>query len=158
TLITQAITADPPAVIAKGGFIRPGFSAELDGIIASSREAKVWVANLEPVERKRTGIKNLKVSFNKVFGYYIEVTHAHRDQIPPQYIRKQTLVNAERYITPELKEYESLILNADERQLEVETRIFKEVCAQIAATAEQLLATSRALAYLDVVAALAEVA
>jgi DNA mismatch repair protein MutS len=158
SLISQAIVDDPPAVIAKGGFIRTGFSAELDGIIAGSREAKVWVANLEPQERQRSGIKSLKVGFNKVFGYYIEVTHAHRDQVPPEYIRKQTLVNAERYITPELKEYESLILNADERQLEVETRIFKEVCAQIAAAAERLLATSRTLAYLDVVSALAEVA
>lgn len=158
SLIAQAIVDDPPAVIAKGGFIRPGFSAELDGIIASSREAKVWVANLEPLERQRTGIKSLKVSFNKVFGYYIEISHANRDLVPPDYIRKQTLVNAERYITPELKEYESLILNADERQLEVETRIFKEVCAQIAAAAERLLATSRAVAYLDVIAALAEVA
>lgn len=158
TLIAQAIVDDPPAVIAKGGFIRPGFSAELDGIIASSREAKVWVANLEPLERQRTGIKSLKVSFNKVFGYYIEVSHANRDLIPPDYIRKQTLVNAERYITPELKEYESLILNADERQLEVETRIFKEVCARIAAAAERLLATARSLAYLDVLTVLAEVA
>ncbi|MBE7471539.1 MAG: DNA mismatch repair protein MutS [Anaerolineales bacterium] len=158
SLIAQAIVDDPPAVIAKGGFIRPGFSAELDGIIASSREAKVWVANLEPQERQRTGIKSLKVSFNKVFGYYIEVSHANRDLIPPDYIRKQTLVNAERYITPELKEYESLILNADERQLEVETRIFKEVCARIGAAAERILATSRGLAYLDSVAALAEVA
>ncbi|GIK39460.1 MAG: DNA mismatch repair protein MutS [Chloroflexota bacterium] len=157
-LIAQAIVDDPPAVIGKGGFIRPGFSAELDGIIASSREAKVWVANLEPLERQRTGIKSLKVSFNKVFGYYIEVSHANRDLVPPDYIRKQTLVNAERYITPELKEYESLILNADERQLEVETRIFKEVCARIAAAAERLLATARGLAYLDVVVALAEVA
>ncbi len=157
-LVAQAIVDDPPAVIAKGGFIRPGFSAELDGIIASSREAKVWVANLEPLERQRTGIKSLKVSFNKVFGYYIEVSHANRDLVPPDYIRKQTLVNAERYITPELKEYESLILNADERQLEVETRIFKEVCTRIAAAAERLLATARGLAYLDGVAALAEVA
>jgi DNA mismatch repair protein MutS len=158
TLIAQSIVDDPPAVIAKGSFIRPGFSAELDGIIASSREAKVWVANLEPIERQRTGIKSLKVSFNKVFGYYIEISHANRELVPPEYIRKQTLVNAERYITPDLKEYESLILNADERQLEVETRIFKEVCARIAAVAERILATSRALAYLDVVAALAEVA
>jgi DNA mismatch repair protein MutS len=116
------------------------------------------VANLEPVERQRTGIRSLKVGFNKVFGYYIEVTRANANQVPPEYIRKQTLVNAERYITPELKEYESLILNADERQLEVEVRIFKEICAQIAASSQRLLATARALAYLDVVTALAEVA
>jgi DNA mismatch repair protein MutS len=158
TLIAQAIADDPPAVITKSGFIRPGFSAELDGIIASARAARTWIANLEPVERKRTGIKSLKVSFNKVFGYYIEVSHANRDLVPPDYIRKQTLVNAERYITPDLKEYESLVLNAEERQLEVELRIFKEVCAQITATAERLLATARSLAYLDVISALAEVA
>jgi DNA mismatch repair protein MutS len=157
-LIAQGIADDPPAVISKGGFIRPGFSAELDGIIAGAREAKEWVSNLETVERKRTGIKTLKVGFNKVFGYYIEVTHPHKDQVPPEYIRKQTLVNAERYITPELKEYESLILNAEERQLEVETRLFKEICGHIAGVAERLLATSRSLAYLDVVVALAEVA
>lgn len=157
-LITQAIVEDPPAIINKSGFIRPGFSAELDSIITSARDARAWIANLEPVERKRTGIKSLKVSFNKVFGYYIEISHANRELVPPDYIRKQTLVNAERYITPDLKEYESLVLNAEERQLEVEIRIFKEVCAQIAAAAERLLTTARSLAYLDVVASLAEVA
>jgi DNA mismatch repair protein MutS len=157
-LIGQAIADEPPATLAKVGFIRSGFSAELDGIIASSRNAKVWVANLEPVERQRTGIKSLKVGFNKVFGYYLEVTRTHANQVPPEYIRKQTLVNAERYITPELKEYESLILNADERQLEVEVRIFKDICAQITAAAQRLLATARTLAYLDVITSLAEVA
>ncbi len=158
TLIAHAIADEPPAVLSKVGVIRPGFSAELDGIIAGSRDAKKWVAGLEGVERQRTGIPSLKVGFNKVFGYYIEVTRAHASRVPAEYIRKQTLVNAERYITPELKEYESLILNADERQLEVEQRIFKEVCAQIAAAADKLLKTSRALAYLDVMTALAEVA
>ncbi|MCB0211602.1 MAG: DNA mismatch repair protein MutS [Anaerolineae bacterium] len=157
-LIEQAIADEPPATLGKVGFIRSGFSEELDRIIAGSRDAKVWVAGLESVERERTGIKSLKVGFNKVFGYYLEVTRATSDQVPPEYIRKQTLVNAERYITPELKEYENLILNADERQLEVEVRIFKEVCAQIAAAAQRLLTTARALAYLDVVTALAEVA
>lgn len=157
-LIAQAIVDDPPAIVAKGGFIRPGFSAELDGIIAGCRDARVWVANLEPVERERTGIKTLKVGFNKVFGYYIEVTHPHKNQVPADYIRKQTLVNAERYITPELKEYESLILNAEERQLEVEMRVFKEINTRIVARADRLLVTSRALAYLDVVSTLAEVA
>ena len=157
-LISRAIADEPPATLAKVGVIQPGFSTELDGIIESSRDAKVWVANLESVERTRTGIKSLKVGYNKVFGYYLEVTKTYSDQVPEEYIRKQTLVNAERYITPELKEYESLILNADERQLEVEVRIFKEICAQISAAAERLLATSRILAYLDVVTALAEVA
>jgi DNA mismatch repair protein MutS len=157
-LISQAIAAEPPPTLAKVGVIRPGFSAELDGIIESSRAAKVWIANLEEVERARTDIKGLKVGFNKVFGYYIEVTRANSNRVPAEYIRKQTLVNAERYITPELKEYENIVLNADERQLEVESRIFKEVCAQISAAGERLLRTSRALAYLDVVTALAEVA
>ncbi len=157
-LISQAIADEPPATLSKVGVIRSGFSTELDSIIAGSREAKNWVANLESVERKRAGISSLKVGFNKVFGYYLEVTKANADRVPEEYIRKQTLVNAERYITPELKEYENLILNADERQLEVESRIFKEVCAQIAAVATRLLESSRSLAYLDVVAALAEVA
>ena len=157
-LIQQAIADDPPATLAKVGVIRPGFSVELDTIIDSSREAKVWIASLEETERARTDIRGLKVGFNKVFGYYIEVTKANSERAPAEYIRKQTLVNAERYITPELKEYENIVLNADERQLEVEYRIFKEVCAQIAAASERLLRTSRALAYLDVAAALAEVA
>ncbi len=157
-LIAQAIGDDPPATMSKSGFIRPGFSSELDGIIAGARDARLWVANLEGVERKRTGIKSLKVSFNKVFGYYIEISHANKELIPADYIRKQTLVNAERYITPDLKEYESLILNAEERQLEVESRLFKEVCARITAAAERLLTTARSLAFLDVVSALAEVA
>jgi DNA mismatch repair protein MutS len=158
SLIRHAIAEEPPATLGKVGFIRAGFSTELDGIINSSREAKIWVANLERVERERTGIKSLKVGYNKVFGYYLEVTKAHSDVVPDDYIRKQTLVNGERYITPELKEVESIILNADERQLEVEVRIFKEVCARIAAAAQRLLATARALAYLDVTSALAEVA
>ncbi|MCW5853114.1 MAG: DNA mismatch repair protein MutS, partial [Anaerolineae bacterium] len=120
--------------------------------------AKEWVANLEARERDRTGIKSLKVGFNKVFGYYLEITHANAHAAPADYIRKQTLVNAERYITPELKEYESLILNAEERTIELETRLFREVCEQIAAVSARLLGTARALAYLDVVSSLAEVA
>jgi DNA mismatch repair protein MutS len=158
SLLREAIVADPPATLASGGVIKPGFSAELDGIIAASRNAKNWVANLEQAERKRTGIKNLKVGYNKVFGYYIEVTKPNLDAVPKDYIRKQTLVNAERFITPELKEYESLILNAQERILDIEARIFREVCDQVAAGAERLLSTARALAHLDVYAALAEVA
>ena len=101
--------------------------------IAASRDAKAWIANLEKQERERTGIKNLKVGYNKVFGYYLEVTKANVDAVPEDYIRKQTLVNAERYITPELKEYEALILNAEERMAELETRLFREVCEQVAA-------------------------
>ena len=158
SLIEQAIADDPPATLTSVGVIRPGYSAELDGVIVASRDAKEWVANLERSERQRTGIKSLKVGYNKVFGYYIEVTKSNLDAVPAEYIRKQTLVNAERFITPELKEYESLILNAEERILDIESRLFREVCDQVAAAAPRMLRTARVLAQLDVYAALAEVA
>jgi DNA mismatch repair protein MutS len=157
-LIGQAIADEPPATLSAGGVIRPSFSAELDNIVAASRDAKEWVANLEKGERNRTGIKNLKVGYNKVFGYYLEVTKANTDRVPEEYVRKQTLVNAERYITPELKEYESLILNAQERMAELEARIYRQVLEQVAASASRLLKVARALAHLDLYAALAEVA
>jgi DNA mismatch repair protein MutS len=158
SLIVSAIDDEPSASVSAGGVIRPGFSAELDGIAAAARDAKAYVAGLEAQERERTGIKNLKVGYNKVFGYYIEITKANLEAAPEEYIRKQTLVNAERFITPELKEYEALILNAEERQIEVETRLFKEVCEQVGARGTALLKTARALARLDVASALAEVA
>ncbi len=158
TLIARAIVPDPPANLSNGGVIAPGFSSELDSVASAAKNARDWVANLERKERERTGIKSLKVGYNKVFGYYIEVTTPNLPQVPPEYIRKQTLANAERFITPELKEYESLILNAEERLIELETTLFKEVCAQIAGAAPRLLATARALAEIDVYAALAEVA
>jgi DNA mismatch repair protein MutS len=157
-LLRAAIAEEPSATLDKGGVIRKGFSAELDGIEVASRDARQWVAGLERVERERTGIKSLKVGFNKVFGYYIEVTTANSHLAPADYIRKQTLVNAERYITPELKEYESLILNADERQLELERQIYQQVLEQIAAAAPRLLQLAQAIAELDVLAGLAEVA
>ncbi len=157
-LLGQAIVEDPPATLSAGGVIRPGFSAELDNIVAASRDARVWVADLEQRERARTGIKTLKVGYNKVFGYYLEVTRANADLVPAEYIRKQTLVNAERYITPELKEYEALILNAQERIADLEGRIYRQVLEQIAAAAGRLMAVAEALAHLDVYAALAEVA
>jgi DNA mismatch repair protein MutS len=158
SLIARALVPDPPANLNNGGVIAPGYSAELDGIASASKNAKDWVANLERKERERTGIKSLKVGYNKVFGYYIEITTPNLPQTPPEYIRKQTLANAERYITPDLKEYESLILNAEERLVELETTLFKEICAQVAGAASRLLATARALAELDVYASLAEVA
>jgi DNA mismatch repair protein MutS len=158
SLIRQAIVDEPPAVLSAGGVIRQGFSAELDNILSASRDAKAWVANLETQERGRTGIRNLKVGYNKVFGYYLEVTKANAERVPEEYIRKQTLVNAERYITPELKEYESLILNAQERLLDLEGRIYRQVLDQVAAAADRLLVVAGALAHLDVVAGLAEVA
>jgi len=158
SLLHSALADEPPAVLSKPGILRPGYSAELDGIVSSSKHAKEWIAGLEKVERERTGIKHLKVGYNKVFGYYIEISRGESANAPENYIRKQTLVNAERYITPELKEYETLVLNAEERILEIETRLFKELCAQIAAQTHRLLVTARALAHLDVFASLAEVA
>jgi DNA mismatch repair protein MutS len=157
-LIQRAIADDAPAQLGKPGVIRPGFSAELDGVVNSTAHARQWVAQLEPRERERTGIGSLKVGFNKVFGYYIEVTKANSQLAPDDYIRKQTLTNAERYITPELKEYETLILNAEERILEIERRVFTEVCQQVATAARRLLLLADALAQLDVAAGLAEVA
>ena len=158
SLVESAISDEPPATLHNVGVIRSGYSAELDGVLERSRHAREWIANLEPVERQRTGIKTLKVGYNKVFGYYLEITRANAGMAPQEYIRKQTLVNAERYITPELKEYETLVLNAEERIREIEARIFSEVCLRLGAGAAQLLATARALAQLDVLAALAEVA
>jgi DNA mismatch repair protein MutS len=157
-LLQSAIADDPPATLQNIGVIRPGYSAELDGVVERSRHAREWIAKLESVERERTGIKSLKVGYNKVFGYYIEVTHANTGAIPAEYIRKQTLVNAERYITPEMKEYETLVLNAEDRIREIEVRLFREVCSQLAGSSKRLLGTARALAQLDVLAALAEAA
>ena len=156
--IGRALVEDAPANLNKSGFIRSGFSAELDGVVNTSAHAREWVASLEPRERERSGIPSLKVGFNKVFGYYIEVTHANTKLVPSDYIRKQTLTNAERYITPELKEYETLILNAEERILQIERRLFSELCQFAAGFGERLLGTAAALAELDVAAALAEVA
>jgi DNA mismatch repair protein MutS len=157
-LIADAIVDDAPATLASGDTIRPGFSAEMDALLVAVSDAKEWIANLEKQARQETGIKNLKVGYNKVFGYYIEVTRANLDAVPETYVRKQTLVNAERYITPELKEYEALILNAEERKQEIETRLFHQVCQRVVATAEKVLSTAQALAQLDVVTALAQVA
>ncbi|MCP5097051.1 MAG: DNA mismatch repair protein MutS [Chloroflexi bacterium] len=157
-LIQTAVTDEAPTNLNKMGVIKPGFSIELDGVMNSSAHAREWVANLEPRERERTNISSLKVGFNKVFGYYIEVTRANSDMVPDDYIRKQTLTNAERYITPELKEYETLILNAEERILQIERRVFTEVMQQVATYAKRLLGTASIVAQLDVAAALAEVA
>ena len=156
SLLQNAIDDDPPATLQNTGIIRAGYSAELDGVIEASKHARDWIANLESVERERTGIKTLKVGYNKVFGYYIEISRGAADRAPENYIRKQTLVNAERFITPEMKEYETLVLNAEERIREIELRLFKEICAELSKSASKLLETARALAELDVLAALAE--
>jgi DNA mismatch repair protein MutS len=157
-LLERALEDEPPATLQNVGVIRTGYSAELDGVVERSRHARSWIANLEATERKRTAIKSLKVGYNKVFGYYIEVTRSNTDMVPEEYIRKQTLVNAERYITPEMKEYEALVLNAEERMREIEGRLFHEVCSEIAISAQRMLSASRALAELDVLSSLAETA
>jgi len=157
-LLEAALVDEPPASLATPGLIRPGFDAELDSLIERSRHAREWIANLEQVERQRLDIKSLKVGYNKVFGYYIEVTKSNLDKVPADYIRKQTIANGERYITPDLKEYETLVLNADERRLEIEQHLFGELCVQVAAHGVKLLQLAHALAELDVFAALGDVA
>ncbi len=158
SLLQAAIADEPPATLQNTGIIRHGYSQELDSVIEASQHARDWIANLESVERERTGIKTLKVGYNKVFGYYIEISRGAADKAPDNYIRKQTLVNGERFITPEMKEYETLVLNAEERIREIEVRLFREVCAALSKSAHKLLETARALAELDVLSALGEVA
>ncbi|MCC6261461.1 MAG: DNA mismatch repair protein MutS [Anaerolineales bacterium] len=157
-LLQKALDDDPPATLQNTGVIRAGYSQELDSVIEASKHARDWIANLEGIERAKTGIKTLKVGYNKVFGYYIEISRGAAEKAPESYIRKQTLVNAERFITPEMKEYETLVLNAEERIKEIETRLFKEICAELSKAANQILATARAIAELDVLSALGEVA
>ena len=158
SLLQSAIDEDPPSTLQNTGIIHPGYSQELDSVIEASKHARDWISNLEGLEREKTGIKTLKVGYNKVFGYYIEISRGAADKAPESYIRKQTLVNAERFITPEMKEYETLVLNAEDRIREIELRLFKEVCAVLSKSVYQLLKTARAIAELDVLAALAEVA
>lgn len=157
-LLRTALAEDPSPTLQGTGIIRQGFSEELDSLVSASQHARDWIANLEASERERTGIKPLKVGYNKVFGYYIEISRGAADRAPADYIRKQTLVNGERFVTAEMKEYETLILNADERIHEIEVRLFREVCASLAKSSARLLLASRTLAELDVYSALAEVA
>lgn len=157
-LVSCAIAENAPASPHGGGIIASGYSSELDEIRHASVNAKQWVADLEKAERDRTGIRSLKVGYNKVFGYYIEVTRPNLDSVPSSYIRKQTLVNGERFITPELKEQEALILHAEERAAELEAQLYREVVEQVANASPRLLATARSLALVDVCVALAEVA
>ncbi len=140
------------------GLIQPGYSAELDQMKGAIKDSREWIARLERVEQERTAIKSLKVGYNKVFGYYIEVSHANQSLVPDNYIRKQTLVNAERFITPELKEHEGRILQAEERITSLERRLFSELLETIAADSARLFTTAEALAYLDVYRSLADVA
>ncbi len=156
--IAGALADDPPATLAEGGVIREGFSAELDELRAIRDGGQETIARLQTLERERTGIPSLKVGFNRVFGYYIEVTRAHLDKVPDDYQRKQTLAGAERFITPELKEWESKILGAEDRIAELEARLFGELRRDVAAELSRLQATAERVATLDVLAALAHLA
>jgi DNA mismatch repair protein MutS len=156
--LEQALVDDCPLVARDGGFIRSGYRADLDLLRELSAGGKQWMAEYQAAECQRTGIPNIKVGFNSVFGYYLEVTHTHREKIPADYIRKQTLKNAERYITPELKEYEEKVLTAEERSKEIEYDVFVELRELVSAAAGRLQATADALAEIDVLASLAELA
>ena len=157
-LVASAICDDPPLALSDGGVIRPGFDARLDEL-RSVREGGVdWIARMQAQERERTGIGSLKVGFNRVFGYYIEVTRTHLEKVPEEYQRRQTLTNAERYITPELKEWEEKVLGAEEKILALETRLFEQVRQTAAELVPRVQALTTHVAALDVLAALAEVA
>jgi DNA mismatch repair protein MutS len=157
-IIDQHLVDDPPHSVREGGMIRPGFSAELDEMRDLIAHGKDYIARIEATERRATGIGSLKVRYNKVFGYYLEVTHVHRDKVPDHYIRKQTLVNAERYITPELKEYEEKVLGAQERSRALEYELFAQLRDTVSESASRLLGTADALAALDALVSFALVA
>lgn len=157
TLLEQSISEDPPMTIKDAGIIKDGFNKEIDTLRKASREGKTWIANLEKKEREKTGIKSLKIGFNKVFGYYIEVTKANLKQVPEEYIRKQTLVNSERYITEELKEYETLILNAEDRLADLEYDVFCRIRNQLIEEIPRLKRSAYGISLLDCILSLAEV-
>jgi DNA mismatch repair protein MutS len=153
-----ALTDDPPHLLTEGGLVRKGFHPELDKLRSLATDGKSWIAQFEASEVKRSGIPSLKVSYNKVFGYYIEITNVHKTKIPADYVRKQTLKNAERYITPDLKDYETTVLNAEHRARELEYELFAEIRARVAEEIPELQETARALASLDALSSLAQVA
>ena len=157
-LISRAIVDEPPLTLKEGGIMRDGFDANLDELRKGSRDGKDWIAKLQQDEITRTGITSLKVRFNSVFGYFIEVTKSNLDKVPAHYVRKQTIANGERFITPELKEMEGKILGAEERSLKLEYELFQRVREQVLEQLPRLQQTAAALAQLDVLAAFAEVA
>lgn len=156
--IDEVVNDFPPLSLADGGVIRQGFSPELDELRDISLNGKDWIANLQKSEREKTGISSLKISYNRVFGYYIDISNAHKDKVPDRYIRKQTLVNSERYITPELKEYEEKILHAEEKIYELESELFNELRLEIAMQADKIQKNARLIATLDVLASFSEAA
>ncbi len=156
--ITRAVNDDPPVKLEDGGVIRNGYNKELDELRSLSFSAKDWISNLQIKERERTGISSLKIGFNNVFGYFIEITHTHKDKIPNDYIRKQTMTNAERYITPELKEYEDKVLNADEKILAIESRLFNELRTYVSQFVGIIQSNAQQIAIVDCLVSLAQVA
>jgi DNA mismatch repair protein MutS len=157
-IIDRAIVDEPPLSVREGGMIKSGYSEELDELKDIASNSKQWIANFQQKERERSGIKSLKVGYNKVFGYYIEVTNANSSQVPDDYIRKQTMSNAERFFTPELKEKESLILTANEKAIALEYETFTEIVQTLSAHSKELQETAERIGTLDVLADLAEVA
>ncbi|HZW76620.1 MAG TPA: DNA mismatch repair protein MutS, partial [Caldimonas sp.] len=157
-LLDAALVDEPPLTLSDGGVIRETWNDALHAIVSDAAEARRWIAGLEERERARTGLSSLRVRFNRVFGYGIEVSHAQAARVPENYVRRQTLTGTERYVTPELKDYEAKVLGAEERRRRLEQELFEDVRARVAARSAPLLATARALALLDVVAALADVA
>ncbi len=155
-LLEKSINDEPPLSVREAGIIKSSFSDQVDHLRRASSDGKTWLTELETKERKRTGIKSLKVKFNKVFGYYIEVTRANLDLVPDDYTRKQTLVNAERFVTSELKEYEELILGAEDRLVQLEYRLFCEVREQVASYINKLRCTAESVAKVDALLSLAE--
>ena len=155
TLIDAAIEEEPPITVREGGIIKDGYHEEIDRLREAKSQGKNWLAELEAKEREKSGIKNLKIKFNKVFGYYLEVTNSFKDLVPDYYTRKQTLTNAERYITPELKEMEDMILGAEDKLVQLEYELFRELREQIAKNVVRIQKTAKALAKIDVFASLA---
>ena len=148
-LVTKAIREDPPLAMKEGNIIRDGYNEEVDKLRRAKSDGKDWLAKLENDEREKTGIKNLKIKYNKVFGYYLEVTNSYKDLVPDYYTRKQTLANAERYITPELKELEDMILGAEDKLYALEYELYSEVRETIAGQVERIQKTAKAVAALD---------
>ena len=153
-LVEKSIQEEPPISIREGNMIRDGYNEDVDRYRTAKTEGKSWLAEIETKERERTGIKNMKIKFNKVFGYYLEVTNSYKDLVPEDYIRKQTLTNAERYITPELKELEETILGAEEKLTALEYELFSQVRDHIASQVLRIQKTAKAVAKLDVYTAL----
>ncbi|MBL7074973.1 DNA mismatch repair protein MutS [candidate division KSB1 bacterium] len=158
SLIEQALVADPPLALNQGGLFKKGYNRELDELRVISSSGKDWILALQRKESKRTGIHSLKVGYNRVFGYYLEITRSHLSKVPPEYIRRQTLVNAERFITPELKEYEEKVLNAEERIYALEYELFCELREKVALRTAEVQQSARLIAQLDCLLSLVEAA